>query len=56
MTVLKLLNNPDSLKLQFKLNQYKFKYEEERRAIRLKLTMAIIEDILCDAKPQKAVS
>jgi hypothetical protein len=55
MTVLKLLNNPDSLKFQFKLNQYKFKYAEERKAIRLKLTLAIIEDILND-KSQKAAS
>lgn len=28
------------------LNKYSIRYEQERKAIRLKLTLAIIEDIL----------
>ena len=38
--------HPETLKLNFKLEQYRFKYEEEKKAIGLKLTLAIIKDIL----------
>ena len=45
---LHILNNPSRLSAQFKLNAYKFKYEEVRKEIRFKLTMAIIEEIMRD--------
>lgn len=39
LTVLEILNKPHLLK-------YRFKLETERKAIRLKFTLALIEDIL----------
>lgn len=39
LSLIEILNNP-------RLIQYQFATEKERKAIRLKLTLAIIEDVL----------
>jgi len=41
-----ILNYPEMLSARFKLEQYKKQFAEERKAIRLRLTLAIIEEIL----------
>lgn len=46
MTVLNILNHPEKLKARFKLVAERARLAEERKAIRLKLTLAIIEEIL----------
>lgn len=46
MTVLNIINNPQKLKVRFALVAERQRLAEERKAIRLKLTLAIIEDIL----------
>ncbi len=46
MTVINILNNPQKLKVRFKLVAERARLAEERTAIRLRLTLAIIEDIL----------
>lgn len=46
MTVLNILNNPQKLSVRFKLVQERIRLAEERKAIRLRLTLAIIQDIL----------
>ncbi len=46
MTVINILNNPHKLKTRFKLVAERARLAEERKAIRLRLTLAIIEEIL----------
>jgi len=46
MTVVNILNNPQKLSARFKLVAERTRLAEERKAIRLQLTLAIIRDIL----------
>ncbi len=46
MTVINILNNPQRLSARFKLVAERTRLAEERKAIRLKLTLAIIEEVL----------
>jgi len=48
MTVINILNNPQKLAVRFKLVNERIRLAEERKAIRLRLTLAIVEDILRD--------
>lgn len=46
MSVINILNNPQKLSARFKLVNERVRLAEERKAIRLRLTLAIIEEIL----------
>ena len=46
MSVINILNDPEKLSARFKLVAERARLAEERKAIRLRLTLAIIEDIL----------
>ena len=46
MSVINILNNPQKLSARFKLNAERIRLAEERKAIRLRLTLAIIEEVL----------
>ncbi len=46
MTVINILNNPQKLAIRFQLVAERARLAEERKAIRLKLTLAIIEEVL----------
>ncbi len=46
MTVLNILNHPEKLKVRFALVKERQRLAEERKAIRLRLTLAIIEEVL----------
>lgn len=50
MTVVNILNNPQKLAVRFKLVAERTRLTEESKAIRLKLTLAIIEEILNEPK------
>lgn len=46
MTVINILNHPEKLKVRFKLVAERARLAEERKAIRIRLTLAIIEEVL----------
>jgi len=46
MTVINILNNPQRLAVRFKLVNERIRVAEERKAIRLRLTLAIVEEVL----------
>lgn len=46
MTVVNILNNPQKLRARFALVKERQRLAEERKAIRLRLTLAIIEEVL----------
>lgn len=46
MSVIHILNNPQKLSARFKLVNERIRLAEERKAIRLRFTLALIEEIL----------
>jgi len=46
MSVINILNNPQKLRVRFMLVAERQRLADERKAIRLRLTLAIIEEIL----------